>query len=293
MERRVEAVVINYNAGRQLEVAVNSLIADGVDKVWIVDNASDDNSSGFAAEAGEAVSVLKPGKNLGYGRAANFGFSHTNSQYVIVSNPDIEVLPGSIQSLIGELERDRDCGLVGPRIENADGSTYPSVRHFPSLLDAAGHALFGQVFPNNPFTRRYRMLGVDHCDSFEADWVSGAFLLASSEVFRKVGGFSEKFFMYLEDVYLCRTIAERGYTVRFCGQAVVRHEQGLTTASRPTRMLLAHHRSLWTYAKLTKKGLRKVELLPIGIGILARLLISLSLVIFKQGVKKPETDSTK
>lgn len=293
MERLVEAIVVNYNAGAQLERAVKSLIADGIERVWIVDNASEDGSTKFVEDVGEKVLVARPGKNLGYGRAANLGFEHADSRYVVVCNPDIEVLRGAVSSLINELEADKDCALVGPRIINLDGSTYPSVRHFPKLTDAAGHAVLGQLFPGNPFTRRYRMLGVDHGGSFPADWVSGAFFLVRSDVFKKVGGFDERFFMYLEDVFLCRTIRERGYSVRFCGKAVVRHDQGLTTASRPVRMIFAHHRSLWTYARLTKNGWRRLELLPIGAGVVVRLSISLSMALLGQTAKKPKLDRTK
>lgn len=293
MDGGIEAVVVNYNAGAHLERAVNSLIADGVDKVWIVDNSSQDGSTAFVASAGDRVSVVRPGRNLGYGRGANLGFERTGSRYLIVSNPDVEVIPGAIESLARVLEDDRDCALVGPRIINSDGSTYPSVRKFPSLIDAGGHAILGQVLPNNAFSKRYRMLGVDHGGSFEADWVSGAFFMVRSDVFRKVGGFSDKFFMYLEDVFLCRTIGDRGYKVRFCGQAVVRHVQGLTTASRPYRMIFAHHKSLWTYAKLTKNGWRRIQLPLIGIGVLFRLSISLFLAFLGRRAKNPEKDLTK
>ncbi len=293
MHGGIEAVVVNYNAGAHLETAVNSLIADGVDKVWIVDNASDDGSTEFAASAGDRVSVVRPGRNLGYGRGANVGFERTDSRYLVVSNPDVEVVPGAIEALVQVLEDNLDCALVGPRIVNSDGTTYPSVRHFPSLIDAGGHAILGQVLPNNFFSKRYRMLGVDHAESFEADWVSGAFIMVRSDVFGKVGGFSDKFFMYLEDVFLCRTIGDRGYKVRYCGKAVVRHVQGLTTASRPFRMIFAHHKSLWTYAKLTKNGWRRIQLPLIGIGILFRLSISLFLAFLGRGAKNHEVDLTK
>ncbi|MDA8080762.1 MAG: glycosyltransferase family 2 protein [Actinomycetota bacterium] len=293
MHGGIEAVVVNYNAGVYLERAVNSLIADGVDKVWIVDNASDDGSTAFVASKGDRVSVVRPGRNLGYGRGANLGFEKTDSRYLIVSNPDVEVVPGAVGALVRVLEDNHDCALVGPRIVNSDGTTYPSVRHFPSLIDAGGHAILGQVLPNNAFSKRYRMLGVDHTGSFQADWVSGAFIMVRSDVFKKVGGFSDKFFMYLEDVFLCRTIGDRGYQVRFCGQAVVRHVQGLTTGSRPFRMIFAHHKSLWTYAKLTKNGWRKIQLPLICIGILFRLSISLFLAFLGRGAKNHEQDLTK
>lgn len=281
----VEAVVVNYNAGEQLESAVRSLIDDGISKVWIVDNGSEDGSIAFIAAMGDSVSLLTPTRNLGYGRAANMGFESTSSRYVVICNPDIQVRRGAMERMIAEIETDSDCAVVGPRILGSDGSVYPSVRYFPSLLDAAGHAILGQLFPQNPFTLRYKMVGVDHSACFDADWVSGAFLLVRADAFRKVGGFNEKFFMYLEDVFLCREIQGHGYKVKFCGEAVVVHEQGISTDKRPVRMLLAHHRSLWTYARLTKTGFRTLELLPIGLGIGMRLVISLSLDFLGQKSK--------
>lgn len=292
MPNLIEAVVVNYNAGEYLKIAVDSLLEDGVNKVWIVNNSANDGSSDFVDRNDTRIEIIVPDKNLGYGRGANLGFGYVKSKYFLISNPDIRVERGTLEALVDELDSNSKCALVGPRILNSDGSTYPSVRSFPSMMDAAVHAVLGQVVPDNAFTRRYRMTNVDHSLSFEADWVSGAFLLVRSDVFREIGGFSPEFFMYLEDVFLCRTIARHGYTVRYCGKAIVHHSQGVTTAARPLRMVIAHHHSLWIYAKLTKLGVQRVELPLIGIGIIARLIISIILALLRSSGKKPTVDFT-
>lgn len=290
MPNRVEAAVVNFNAGGHLKIAVDSLLREQVDKIWVVDNSAEDGSSEFIAGNDLKVSVILPGANLGYGRAVNLAFKSMDCQYVLVCNPDIEIQPGAVDLMIAELEKSRDHALVGPRILNSDGSVYPSVRNFPNLIDAGFHAVLGQLMPNNPFTRRYRMVSFDHNSSIDADWVSGACFLVKSDVFRQVGGFNPAFFMYLEDVFLCRQIGLLNYKVRYCGNAEVVHVQGITTQNRPLRMVVAHHKSLWTYAKLTREGWRKIELIPIGFGILARLLISAILTISKREIKKPKVD---
>jgi N-acetylglucosaminyl-diphospho-decaprenol L-rhamnosyltransferase len=290
MSSSVEAVVVNYNSGDHLNLAVESLLNAGVEKIWIVDNGSTDGSVDLAAKGDPSVQVLTPGENLGYGKAVNFAFQRSGGKYFLVCNPDIELDSDSVANMVVEIEGHGECALVGPRILNSDDSIYPSVRRFPNLVDSAGHALLGQFFPNNPFTRRYRLLDMDHKTSFAADWVSGACFLVRSDIFSQVGGFDPAFFMYLEDVYLCRQIGKLGYTVRYCGKAVVRHWQGVSTSKRPLTMIFAHHKSLWTYSKLTKTGWRKFELPLVGIGIVVRLLVSLLIAVSKREIKKPRVD---
>ena len=83
----------------------------------------------------------------------------------------------TVKALIAAMERDRRLGAVGPRVEDSDGTLYPSARQFPDLAVAAGHAFFGYVAPRNRWTRAYRLLDWDHSTAGEVDWVSGSCLL--------------------------------------------------------------------------------------------------------------------
>jgi N-acetylglucosaminyl-diphospho-decaprenol L-rhamnosyltransferase len=240
----VAAVVVNFNTGAHLVDCVRSIRADGVDAIVVVDNASEDGSLHALAAADASVRVLRMGRNLGYGSGANRGVAATTSTYVLVMNADTVVEPGLVKGLVAALERDPQLGVVAPRLDNPDGTLYPSVRHFPNLGDAIGHAFLVDVVPNNRFTRRYRMLDWDHREARRVDWVSGACFLARRTAFDAVGGFDEAYFMYMEDVDLCWRLGRAGWSAGYEPAVGVMHVQGVSTARTPYRMVVAHHRSM-------------------------------------------------
>lgn len=270
---RVTAVVVNYNAAGALERCVESLAADGVAHVVVVDNASTDHSADeLSPRAGNTrVEIVRSTSNLGYGRAANVGATRSGSEYVLVANPDLEVRPGCIEVLAGVLSSSPGVALVGPMLRETSGVVYPSGRDFPSIAEALGHAFLGLVWGGNPWTRRYRHLGHDQHVSRSADWVSGAIFLVRRRAFESVGGFDEGYFMYLEEVDLCWRLRRAGWEVRYEPAAEVVHVQGVSTSQHPYRMLLAHHRSMWRFARKTASA-RDRWLLPlIAVGLVVRL----------------------
>ena len=93
-----------------------------------------------------------------------------------MTNPDVVIEPSAIKGMVAALGRDPRIGIVGPRIDNPDGSRYPSARQFPSIVDATGHAVLGLVWSGNPFTRRYRQVDWEPSEASDVDWVSGACL---------------------------------------------------------------------------------------------------------------------
>jgi N-acetylglucosaminyl-diphospho-decaprenol L-rhamnosyltransferase len=179
---------------------------------------------------------------------------------VLVSNPDVAVHRGALDALVEVLEADPALAIVGPRILEADGTRYPSARRFPSLLDAAGHALLADLVPTNPFTRRYHMGYLDADEATEVDWVSGACFLARRRALEELHGFDESYFMYAEDVDLCWRARRAGWGVAYVPAASVTHLQGISTARQPYRMLVAHHRSVFRFAARTERGWRRLAL---------------------------------
>ncbi len=265
----VSAVVVNYNTRDHLLQCVRSLRSDGVARVVVVDNASADGS-GDALRGSDPDAVLLPmASNLGYGTAANRGVAATDAPYVLILNPDTVVEPGTTKVLAAALDRDPGLAVVGPRMENVDGSLYPSARCFPNLVDAAGHAFLGFVAPANPYTRRYRMLDWDHGEAGEVDCVSGACLLVRRSAFVAAGGFDEAYFMYAEDVDLCWRLRQQGWRVGYEPAGRVVHSLGASSRQHPYRMILAHHRSLFRFATKTTTGSNRL-LLPVvaaGLGV--------------------------
>lgn len=256
----VAAVVVSYNVADLLVRCVESLRADGIDRIVVVDNASADASVEAIRRADPGVEVVALSENVGYGAGANRGVARTTEPNVLVLNPDVEVAPGSTKVLLGALAADDGLALVGPRIETPDGELYPSARTFPDLVDAAGHAFLHFVWPANPFSRRYRMLDWDHDDARDVDWVAGTHLLARRTAWDQVGGFDEAFFMYMEDVDLCWRLHRAGWRVGYEPAAKVAHAIGRSTDQTPYRMIAAHHRSLLRYAARTTTGRQRLAL---------------------------------
>ena len=266
----VGAVVVNYNAGDYLVECVRSLRADGVVDIVVADNSSSDGSDRAVAANDSNVVVLPTGANLGFGAAANRGVAACPGDYVLLLNPDTLVEPGTVKVLADALDRDSDLALVGPRIENLDGSLYPSARTFPSLADAMGHAFLGLVNPSNRFTRRYRMLDWDHAVAREVDWVAGTCMLLRRSAFEAVGGFDERYFMYVEDVDLCWRLWRAGRRVAYEPAGRVVHTIGLSSEQTPYRMIAEHHRSLLRFSATTLTGPRRALLPLVAAGLAVR-----------------------
>jgi N-acetylglucosaminyl-diphospho-decaprenol L-rhamnosyltransferase len=262
---RWAAVVVNYEAGPLLVECVESLLADtsaGPPEVVVVDNASHDDSLATLRDRRPDVAILDTGANLGYAAAANRGIGATTGPVVAVCNPDLRVEPGTAAALVGRLEAEPDLGAVGPRVVEPDGTLYPSARRLPTTLDAAGHGALGRVWPRNPFTRRYRELDADPAKPRDVDWVSGAAVWLRRAALEQVGGWDERYFMYVEDVDLCWRLRRAGWRIAYEPAGSVVHVQGASTDRHPYRMIAAHHRSLLRFAARRWSGWRRVLLVP-------------------------------
>ena len=259
---RVVAVVVNYNAREHLLECVRSLRAEGVDDVIVADNDSADGSTEALRAADPAARLVPTGANLGYGSAANRGVAASGGDLVLVCNSDVVFEPGSVKSLVAALAADPAAAIVGPRIENVDGTVYPSPRRFPAFTMAVGHAFLGKVSPANRFTGRYRMLDLDRTRPSTVDWVSGACFLARRRAWDELAGFDEGYFMYVEDVDLCWRARQAGWSVVFEPAARVVHVQGVSSVQAPSRMIVEHLRSMLRFYRRTATG-RKAALTPV------------------------------
>jgi N-acetylglucosaminyl-diphospho-decaprenol L-rhamnosyltransferase len=261
---RWAAVVVNFEAGPLLARCVASLLADtsaGPVELVVVDNRSRDGSIAELVAAHPDVHVVRAPGNVGYARAANLGTAATKAPIVAVMNPDTVVHLGTADALVSRLEREPRLAACGPRLRNPDGSDYPSARTLPSIPVAIGHGLLGLWWPRNRFTTRYRQLDADPGVPRLVDWVSGAAIWLRRRALDNVGGWDERYFMYLEDTDLCWRLRNSGWEVAYEPAGIVVHVQGASASRRPYRMLLEHHRSAWRFSRARFTGARAV-LLP-------------------------------
>jgi N-acetylglucosaminyl-diphospho-decaprenol L-rhamnosyltransferase len=273
----IGAVVVDHDAGPLLTECVRSLLDDGASPVVVVDNGEPGSAQralgALLSERGaEDVVVVQPRKNLGFGSGVNRGLAVLSgmtppAEWVLVSNPDLRVHPGALDGLRTVLETRPAWAMVGPRIFTEEGDVYPSVRRFPSFLDAAGHALLALFVPENRFTRRYNPGAPEGDGVVEAGWISGSCFLARRAALEELGGFDESYFMYAEDMDLCWRAHQAGWGIGFTGAAGVTHVQGVSTARHPYQMLVAHHRSALRFTMRTTAGWRRAAL-PVAAAVL-------------------------
>jgi N-acetylglucosaminyl-diphospho-decaprenol L-rhamnosyltransferase len=251
-------VIVDFHAGQALDDCVDSLHANGVTDIVVVENGEE--GSTLPALSGQHVVLVVPKLNLGYGRGVNRGVAAAPPhRYLLVSNPDVVVHEGAVAALVDFLDDHPNVAIVGPQINRPDGSVYPSQRVFPNFWLAGLHALLAPLWPGNPFTRRYRSPRKDG----SVDWVSGAFFLTRRDLFEEVGGFDERYFMFAEDMALCWQMRQHGHDVAATPNALVTHIEGVSRARASREMLIAHHRSAMRFEWQTASGWRRV-LAPIA-----------------------------
>jgi N-acetylglucosaminyl-diphospho-decaprenol L-rhamnosyltransferase len=271
----LRVVVVTYSPGESLPSFVDSLrrATDRVLDVVLADNGSTDGAPERAAEDAD-VRLLPVGGNVGYGPAANAGLADRPRGWALVANPDIVFEPGAVDELLAVAARWPRAAMVGPAIRTPDGELYPSARDLPSLTTGAGHALFGWLWPGNPWTARYRREREAPRER-SAGWLSGSCFLVDLEAFHHVGGFDPGYFMYFEDVDLGERLGRAGYLHVYAPSAVVVHEGGHSTRREPHRMQRVHHTSALRYLSRQFPGRRNVPLraaLRAGLG--ARMVVS-------------------
>ncbi len=247
--QELAVVTVTYSPGDTLETFLDSIgkATSRPLRVLLADNGSTDGAP-ERAMCRDGVQLLHIGENVGYGTAANRGIAEFGPEvgWVVVANPDIEWHPGSLDELIAAGDRWPRAGALGPLIRQPDETVYPSARLLPALGRGIGHALFGQVWPRNPWTTIYRQSDTALGER-TAEWLSGSCLLLRRAAFESVGGFDSRYFMYLEDVDLGDRLVHAGWLNVYVPTAEVTHLGGHSTSRVSELMLAEHHRSMYRY----------------------------------------------
>jgi N-acetylglucosaminyl-diphospho-decaprenol L-rhamnosyltransferase len=230
----VDVVVVSYNSRRKLRRCVDPLLEAGDIRVIVADNASADGS--LEAVAGLPVTALALPANGGFAHGCNAGIAAGDAPYVLLLNPDAEIQPDAVRRLAEVLGADERLGAAAPRIEAEDGSLEFSQRRFPRLRSTYAQALFlHRVFPRARWVDELERDLAAYDLPGSPEWVSGACVLLRRTALEAIGGLDDGFFMYCEDIDLCRRLRDAGYELRFVPDAVVTHEGG---ASAPRASLL-------------------------------------------------------
>lgn len=217
-------------------------------EVVVVDNASSDGSADMAENEFPEFRTLRQTTNLGFTGGHNLALAQRKGNHAALLNSDTIVHKGAIAELWKYMSENPEAGIVGPKLLNPDGSLQYSCRRFPNPVAAAFRNTFlGRLFPNNRYSKDYLMQDWDHSSTREVDWVSGAALFIRGDVLDKVGGLDPNFFMYSEDVDLCKRTWLAGYKVVYLPVAVITHAIGRSSDKVANKMIIRFHRSTFRY----------------------------------------------
>lgn len=243
----VSIIVLSYNTKELLRQCLTSIFAHvrGVEfEVIVVDNASRDGSGEMVRQQFKQVCLIVNSKNLGFSRGNNIGVDHAKGKYLLFLNSDTEVTDSTIAAMIDLLERDKRIGIAGGFLDSLDKARQQ--RCFGKFYNLPLVVLM--VFGGDRFVR------LKHTDiAEEVDWVSGGFMLIRHDLFKKLGGFDEHFFMYVEDMDLCWRAKKMGYKTYFYPPARVLHK-GQGSSSREFAVVHIYRGLLYFYQKHRSYG---------------------------------------
>ncbi|MDE2903931.1 MAG: glycosyltransferase [Chloroflexota bacterium] len=238
----IDAVVVAHGQADVTARACRSIRASGggVASLTIVDTADDPALDALANDATLDATVLARADNPGYGAAANAGAHPGRAPMILVANADVWVHPGALDELARALDDAPDAACAGPLLLNTDGSPQDSAFAFPGL----GQAVF-DLLPLPSRVRGSRLNGRlwSKDGARDVDYVLGAFMLMRRRALELVGGFSSAYWMYAEEVDLCRRFWDDGWRVRFVPSAHVTHIRAATTSAQDKVMLPQLYRS--------------------------------------------------
>lgn len=250
----LDIIIVNWNTGEQLRACLASIAAAGREgfdlrRVCVVDNASSDGSADGHADLDIPLELIRNSSNRGFAAACNRGAAGSAADYLLFLNPDTRLLHDSLSAPLAFMERERSerIGVVGIRLVGDDGmphrasAKFPAARHFFSRIFGLD-VLFPRLLPS------YRLLDWDHMENRFVDQVTGAFFMVRRTLFEALGGFDERYFVYMEELDFSRRMGGAGWKSFYLADVTAYHKGGGASETDRGRRLFYMLRSRMVYA---------------------------------------------
>lgn len=222
------SLVLYRNRPEEVTEAIRSFLnAELVVRLYIVDNSPDDRLR--VPTRDPRIEYVFNGKNVGFGAGHNVALRRCmrGAPYHVILNPDIYFGSGVIEKLLDFVRKEPDIGLVMPKVLNPDGSTQFLCKRLPTPGDLVLRRFLPSIL--KPLVRKrlehYEMRDHDYGSVLSAPVLSGCFMMINWEALSEVGIFDERYFMYLEDVDLCRRVGQLYETI-YCPAVAIYHHHG-------------------------------------------------------------------
>jgi GT2 family glycosyltransferase len=223
-------IIVSFNTKDTLRECLESVERESAGlriETFVVDNNSCDGSREMVENTFPKVRLIHSGVNLGFGAANNLAIQSAQGRYLILLNSDAFLAPGSLRLAIDHMSRQPEVAIGGARLVGRDLSWQPSARMFPTIrTDALVMTGLAARYPKSKFFGHFDRTWADPSLPSQVDWVPGAFSIVRADVLEEVGLFDPRFFLYGEEVDLCRRIKKAGYEIWYWPDIVVVHVGG-------------------------------------------------------------------
>ncbi len=227
---KLSVIIVNYNVTQLLRnclLSIQKYIRDTEYEVIVIDNASTDSSWGDLIPEFPDVYFISSESNGGFSKANNQAIETARGKYLLLLNPDTELEGFYMKDLLDFADAQSDFGCMGVQMHDAEGNFLPeSKRSVPDMFNSF-EKLFTSFKKNN--SKSYYRSDIEKNSIAEVEVITGAFLLIKKEVYQKIGGLDEAYFMYGEDIDLCYTLLREGYKNYYYGEASILHHKGEST----------------------------------------------------------------
>ena len=282
----ISIIIVSWNTASFLENCLVSILTNPPTspfEIWVVDNASADDSPRMVREKFPQVHLIENRENMGFARANNQAILRCAGRYILLLNPDTLVASGALQALVDFLDKNTEVGAAGARILNPDGSLQISAHPQPTLSRELWRLFH---LDNLSSYAEYPLTKWETKEAREVDVLMGACLLLRKEVLNQIGFLDEDYFIYSEEVDLCYRIQRAGWHLFWVPQAEVAHFGGQSTQQAPTEMFLnLYHGKIKYFRKHYGWSAAQIYKLILRIAALSRLILA-PFVLFERSSRR-------
>jgi GT2 family glycosyltransferase len=256
---KLSVIIVNYNVSYFLEQCLRSVEralkhVDG--EVWVVDNASVDDSVRMVKEKFPWVNLIENEDNVGFSKANNQAIRQSNAEYVLLLNPDTVIEDQSLAKSVQFMDNHTDCGGLGVRMVDGKGNFLPESKRGLPTPEVALYKMFGlnKLFPKSKRFGKYHLSYLPEQETNEVDVLAGAYMMLRNKVLDEIGLLDETFFMYGEDIDLSYRIQLAGYKNYYFADTTIIHYKGESTKRQSVNYVFVFYKAMIIFAKKHYSG---------------------------------------
>ncbi len=223
-------IIVSWNVKAFLKACLDSIFAAPMNgytvEIIVVDSGSTDGSVDLIRDTYPQVKLLAQEENIGFTRSNNIGLKAATGRYMMLLNPDTEVIGDALALMIAHLDTHQAVGISGPHTLNSDGTTQSTRRHFPTLAVGFLESTWLQPYAPKSLMNYYYVNDTDDNAILDVDWVQGSGLMIRRDVYKQIGGLDEGYVMYSEEMDWCKRAKLAGWQVAYIGSARIIHHGG-------------------------------------------------------------------